>query len=57
MDHRQAVAYFVLLLTLSGLAAAWWRATRGRRAARRAALRFERERLERRAERRREGGG
>jgi uncharacterized membrane protein len=48
MDHRHLIAYVVLLLTLAGLAAAWWQATRDRRAARRAANRHERERRERR---------
>ncbi|HEY0413992.1 MAG TPA: hypothetical protein VGD66_12720 [Allosphingosinicella sp.] len=50
MDHRHAIAYVVLLLTIVGLAVAWLRATRDRRASRRAAIRHRRERRAARAE-------
>jgi hypothetical protein len=50
MDHRHAIAYSFLLLIVSGLAAAWWRASGHWRARRRGSREFERQRLERRAE-------
>lgn len=56
MDHRHLIAYVVLLVTLACLTAAYWRATRHHRAARRASREFDAHRQARREETRTAGG-